>query len=152
MPKIGENIIHCVRASPTVLTMWLHILQCIAKTSKCAGLAQEIGFSAPNSCKLAWLVKGATPLWTSQQKECNKLHLTASQYFGFVDHNDWSKWFAIRSPPMYVQFPFQFYWRGRQKNTAKLRHFILLSRVTYWAPLKMLLQSYLQKPSCTNNI
>ncbi len=32
----------------------------IAKTSKCAGLAQEIGFSAPNSCSLPCLVKGAT--------------------------------------------------------------------------------------------
>jgi hypothetical protein len=27
------------------------------KKSKCAGLAQEIGFSAPNSCSLRWLVE-----------------------------------------------------------------------------------------------
>jgi hypothetical protein len=52
----------------------------IAKESKCAGLAQEIGFSAPNSCSLPWLVKGATQLCTSK-KECNKLDLTAAQYF-----------------------------------------------------------------------
>jgi hypothetical protein len=30
------------------------------KKSKCGGLAQEIGFSGPNSCSLPWLVKGAT--------------------------------------------------------------------------------------------
>jgi hypothetical protein len=48
--------------------------------SKCAGLAQEIGFSAPNLCGLPWLVKGATQLCTSK-KECNKLDLTAAQYF-----------------------------------------------------------------------
>jgi len=26
----------------------------ILKKSKCAGLSQEIGFSAPNSCSLPW--------------------------------------------------------------------------------------------------
>jgi hypothetical protein len=32
-----------------------------------------------------------------------------------------------------------FYWWGCQKKqTAKLRHLILLSRVTYWAPMEML--------------
>jgi hypothetical protein len=43
-------------------------------------LAQEIGYSAPNSCSLPWLLKGATELRTSE-KECNKLDLTAAQYF-----------------------------------------------------------------------
>jgi len=52
----------------------------IANKSKCAALAQEIGLSAPNSCSLLWLVKGATQLCTSK-KECNKLDLTAAQYF-----------------------------------------------------------------------
>jgi hypothetical protein len=52
----------------------------IVKKSKCAGLAQEIGFSAPNSCTAPWLVKGETQLCTSQ-KECDKLDLTATQYF-----------------------------------------------------------------------
>jgi hypothetical protein len=47
--------------------------------SKCAGLAQEIGFSAPK-CSLPWLVKGSTQLCTSK-KECNKLDMTAAQYF-----------------------------------------------------------------------
>jgi hypothetical protein len=71
------------------------------KKSKCASLAQEIGFSAPNSCNLSWLVKGATQLCTSK-KECSKLDLTTVQYFSFVDRNDWSKWFAIRSSHKYV--------------------------------------------------
>jgi hypothetical protein len=52
----------------------------IAKMSKCAGLAQEIDFSAPNSWSFQWLVKGTTQLCTPQ-KECNKLYLTAAQYF-----------------------------------------------------------------------
>jgi hypothetical protein len=40
-------------------------LKFIVKKSKCAGLAQEIGFSAPNLCSLPPLVKGATQLRTS---------------------------------------------------------------------------------------
>jgi hypothetical protein len=42
--------------------------------------SQEIGFSAPNVGSLSWLVKGATHLCSSK-KECNKLDLTAAQYF-----------------------------------------------------------------------
>jgi len=69
-----------IRASPTVLSIRLQTVKFNAKKSKCAGLAQEIGFSAPNFCSLPWLVKGTTQLCSSQ-KECNKLHLTAAQYF-----------------------------------------------------------------------
>jgi hypothetical protein len=86
---------------------------------------------------LPWLVKGATQLCTSK-KECNKLELTAGQYFWLVDHNDWSRWFAISSSHVYavlvtvllVGLPNCFF--------AKLRHLILLSWVTYWAPVEML--------------
>jgi hypothetical protein len=46
----------------------------IAKKSKCASLAQEIGLCLP------WLVKGSTHVCTSK-KESNKLDLTAAQYF-----------------------------------------------------------------------
>jgi hypothetical protein len=60
--------------------MRLQTIKFIAKKSKCASLAQEIGFSAPNSCSLLWLEKGAAQLCTSK-KECNKLNLTATQYF-----------------------------------------------------------------------
>jgi hypothetical protein len=32
------------------------------------------------------------------KKECNILDLTAGQYLWLVDHNDWSRWFAISTP------------------------------------------------------
>jgi hypothetical protein len=93
---------------------------------------------------LPWVVNGATQLCTSQ-KECNKLHLTTAQYFWLVDHNDWSRWFAISSPRSICSSSSTFYWWGcqKKKKTDKLRHFILLSRVTYWAPLEMLLCWYI---------
>jgi hypothetical protein len=50
------------------------------KKSKFAGFGKEIGYSAPNSCSLPWLVKGTTQLCTSK-KEYNKLDLTVAQYF-----------------------------------------------------------------------
>jgi hypothetical protein len=83
------------------------------KKSKCAGLAQEIGFSAPNSCSLLWLVKGATQLHTSQ-KECNKLHLTAAQYF-----SDWSITMIGPGGLLLVvpQWGTSFYWWGCPKKT-----------------------------------
>jgi len=80
----------------------VHTVKFIAKKLKCANLAQEIGFSASNSCRLPWLVNGATQLCTSI-KEYNKLHLTVAQYLALVDHNDWSRWFTI-SRPLYMQF------------------------------------------------
>jgi hypothetical protein len=83
------------------LSMWLQTAKFIATKLKCAGLAQAIGFSAPNWCSLPWLVKGATQLGTSK-KECNKLDLTAAQYFRLVDHNDWPRWFTISSPHVYA--------------------------------------------------
>jgi hypothetical protein len=87
-----------LRASPTVLSMWLQIVRFTVEKSKCASLAQEIGCSAPNLCSLPRLVNGATLLFTTE-KECNELYLTAAQYFWLVDHNDWSRWFAISSAP-----------------------------------------------------
>jgi hypothetical protein len=42
--------------------------------------------------------------------------------------------------PMYMQVRLQFYWWGCQKKKkGKLRHLILLSKVTYWAPVDILL-------------
>jgi hypothetical protein len=40
----------------------------IVTKSKCASLAQEIGFSASNLCTLPWLVEGATQLCTSKKE------------------------------------------------------------------------------------
>jgi hypothetical protein len=57
--------------------MRLQTVKFIAKKSDCASLAQEIGFSARNSCTLPWQVNGATQLGTST-KECNKFELTAT--------------------------------------------------------------------------
>jgi hypothetical protein len=75
------------------------------------------------------------------QKECNKLDLTAAQYFWLVDHNDWSRWFAISSPHI-CAVPGTVFIGGVAKNkTAKLKHLILLSRVTYWAPVELLLET-----------
>jgi hypothetical protein len=70
---------YLLRASPTVLSIWLQTVKYIAKKSKCVSLAQEIGFSAPNSCSFHWLVKVAIQLCTSKN-QCNKLNLSESQY------------------------------------------------------------------------
>ncbi len=117
--------------------MWLQTLQFIAKKSKwLVDLAQEIGFSAPHLCSLQWLVNGATELCSSQ-RECNKLHLTAAEYFWLVDHNDWSTWFCIGSLPRICSF--SFIGGIAKKKTATLKHLILLSRIRFWALLDMLL-------------
>jgi hypothetical protein len=38
----------------------------------------------------------------TSEKECHKLDLIAAQYFCLVDHNDWSRWFAISSFHVYA--------------------------------------------------
>jgi hypothetical protein len=73
-----------------------------------------------------------------KKKECNKSDLIAAQYFWLVDHNDWSRWFAISSPHI-NSVPVTVLLVGYPRKTSKLRHLILLSRVTYWAPVEMLL-------------
>jgi hypothetical protein len=50
-------------------------------------------------------------LCTSKKKKCNKLDLTAAQYFWLVDHNDWSRWFPISSSHV---FAVPVYWWGCQ--------------------------------------
>ncbi len=78
----------------------------------------------------------------TSKKEYNKLDLTTAQYFGLVDHNDWSRWFAISSPQIYV-VPVTVLLVGLpKKRTAKLRHLILLSRVTYLSTGGGALRSY----------
>jgi hypothetical protein len=51
--------------------MLLQTVGFIAKKSKRAGFAQEIGLFAPNSCSLSWLVEGATQLCTSKKSVTN---------------------------------------------------------------------------------
>jgi hypothetical protein len=67
---------------------------------KCAGLAQEIGFSEPNSCSLPWLVKGTR-----------------------LSISDWS--IIMIGPsglllvvPKCMKFQLQFYWWGCQKKKS----------------------------------
>jgi hypothetical protein len=96
----GRHFNNGIRAAPPVLNTWLQTVKFIVKKSKYAGLAQEIGSSPSNSWSLPQLVKGTTQLCTSK-KECNKLDLTAAHYFWSVDHNDWSRWFAISSSHVY---------------------------------------------------
>jgi len=43
---------HFLRASPPVLSLWLQRVKFMVQKSKCASLAQEIGFSASTSCIL----------------------------------------------------------------------------------------------------
>jgi hypothetical protein len=61
-----RGLCRCGWRSPPVLNMWLQTVKFIAKKSKFAGLAQQIGFSAPNSWSLPWLVRGTTQLCTSK--------------------------------------------------------------------------------------
>jgi len=114
-----------LKASPPALSIWLDRVKFIVKKSKCASWAQE----KPNSCSLPWLVKGATQMCTSK-KECNKLDLSAVQYFCLVDHTDWSRWFAMSSSHIYA-VPLTILLVGLPKKTDKRRHLIFLSRVTY---------------------
>jgi hypothetical protein len=55
--------------------MWLQTVKFIVKGSKRASLAQEVGFSTPNSSTLLWLVQRATELCISKN-EYNELDLT----------------------------------------------------------------------------
>ncbi len=136
----SKNECCVLRASPPVLSVWLQTVKLIVKKWKCASLAREIGFSALNLRCMPCLIKGATQMCTSE-KECNKLDLTAAQYFWLVDHNDCSRWFAISSSHLYA-IPVTVLFVGLPKKTAELRYLILLSRVTHWAPVEMLLYSF----------
>jgi hypothetical protein len=120
LPKVEYK---WLKAFPPLLSMWLQTVKFIVRMSKCACLAQEIEFSAPNSCSFPCLVKGATQLCTSK-KECNKLDLTGALLIAvykqtgtiwLVDHYGWSRWLAISSL-MDMQFQLQFYWWGCEKE------------------------------------
>jgi hypothetical protein len=108
LKKLWHLYVFGLRASPPVLSMWLQTVKFIATKSWSVGLAQEIGFIAPNSGSLSWQVKGATQLCTSQ-KEGNKLDLTAAQYFWLVDHNGDGPGGLLLVVPTYMQFQLQFY-------------------------------------------
>jgi hypothetical protein len=107
-----------VRASPPVHSMWLQTVTFIAKKSKCAGLDQEIGFSAPNSCSLPWMVKAQHSCVPPKKSVINWTWLRLSI----------SDWLIIMIGPgglllvlpTYIQFQLQFYWWGYQKKQRNL--------------------------------
>jgi hypothetical protein len=96
--------------STSAHSMWLHRVKFIVKKSKCAGWAQEIGFDAPNSCRLPRLVKCAT-------HECNKLNWTWVR----LSSSDWliimiGPGGLLLVVPTYMQFHLQFYSWGCHKK------------------------------------
>jgi hypothetical protein len=49
------------------------------------------------------------------REECNKWDLTADPYFWFVNHNDWSRWFALSSSHLFA-LPRSVLWVGLEKS------------------------------------
>ncbi len=66
-----------------------------------AGLALENGFSPAYLLSLLRLVKRAAKVQRCAplREECDKYDLNAGPCFRLGNHNDWSRWFAISSPP-----------------------------------------------------
>ncbi len=128
-----------LRASPQVLSMWLETIKFIAKKWKCAGLAQEINLSAPNSCSLLAVAGKRRNSCAPPKKSVINwtwLRLSISDWLIIMIGRDG----LLSAVPTYMQLQLQFYWWGcPKKNQPKLRHLILLSRVTDWAPVEMLL-------------
>jgi hypothetical protein len=80
---------------------------------------RKMGFGSAASSLywLLWLVKLTAALFTCW-KECNKYDLTTTQCFWLAHHNDWSRWFAISSPPLIFAVPVSVFWVvGLQKRT-----------------------------------
>jgi hypothetical protein len=66
--------------------------------------------------KIGWrksVVYQENPLY-----ECNTYDLIAAQCFWLAHHNDWSRWFAISSPPPICcpSFTVSVWWVGLQKS------------------------------------
>jgi hypothetical protein len=51
-------------------------------------------------CSVLW--ENAPPSCAPAGDECNKYDLTAGPCFWLVNHNDWSKWFAISSSHLFA--------------------------------------------------
>jgi hypothetical protein len=64
--------------------------------------SSENGFSAPNSCSLLWVVKGATQLGTSKN-ECNYIGPNCNSVFLIGPGG------LLLVVPTYMQFQLQFY-------------------------------------------
>ncbi len=130
-----NGFFHSFRASPPVLSIRLQIVKPIANKPKCAGLAQEIGSSTPNSRSLPW------------KNVINWTWLRLSIF-------DWPGGLLLIVPTC-TQFRLRFYWWDwAPKKKAKLRYLILLSSVTHWGAVETLLvqMQNINKPqSCNHN-
>jgi len=142
-------LVHCPtiswgRASPVVLAMWSCTVKFDEEKPKNACLAQENGFGSAKLHSFPWLVKGEAALCTCR-KECNKYDLIATECFWLAHHNDSPRWFAISSPPPIFCPSFSFMVGVAKEYTTKLGCERFFLRVTYWAPLEMLLEQYFHK-------
>jgi hypothetical protein len=125
-----------IRASPTVLGMWSCTVKQDEEYPTYAVWLRKMVWA---KVMLPWLVvKGASALW-----KCNKYDLTATQCFWLAYHNDCSKWFAIRPPPICCPH-FGFTGGVAKQYITKLGCEIYFRRVTYWALLEMLMSFVFQ--------
>jgi hypothetical protein len=126
--EIFINVVgRTLQASPPVLTMWFQRVKFILKTSNCASLAQEIGFSAPNSCSMLCPVNC---IYVGTAYSCR--HRVAPPKKSVINWtwlrrsiSDWS--IVLIGPgglllvfPTYMQFQSQFYRWGCQKKKKQL--------------------------------
>jgi hypothetical protein len=106
-PELLKNLgyttksIYWIRASPAVLSMrsctskieWRKVKTC------CRFGSGKWFWLTIIMHSLRWLVNGPVTLCTCRE-ECTKYDLTAGQCFWLAHRRtDWSKWFAISSPP-----------------------------------------------------
>jgi len=101
-PKL---VVQCVRASPEVLSMWLH--------SK--NYMKKVKISIPAwVMRMVWLIIIVQVAVASKRrrKGYTKYDLTVGERLWLM-HNDWSRWFAISSPPLFIV---QVSWVREQKS------------------------------------
>jgi hypothetical protein len=118
--------------------MILHIKIRWRNVKKIAGLAQENGLGSTLLHSLWWLVKGAAATLCTCRKEYDKHHLTDALCFWLAHHTDWSRWFAISSPPPICCPNFSFIGLVKKIIITKVGCEQYSCRVTYWARLEML--------------
>jgi hypothetical protein len=148
------NLYTRVTASPPVHSMWLQTVKFIAKKSNVPVKLRKLVF-------LHQILAASNGLWKAQHSCAPSKKSVINWTWLRLSISDWS---IIIGPgclpfvvPTEMQFQLQFYWWGCPKKGLNLRHLILLSRVTYWAPVEMLLQpdtrptlatTLAQKPLC----
>jgi hypothetical protein len=117
--------------------MWSEQLYWMKKIQHMSVWLRKLVLAQHNCARLPWLVKGAGALCTCR-KECNKYEPIAAHCFWLVHHNDWSRWFAISSPPPIWCLGLSLMGGVVKEHISKLGCEKYFSSVTYWAPLEML--------------